>query len=62
MLIKFDVEVTFVDGTDLAAWQNAVCDATKVFFLEKVSNPTLEIIDVGAVSEIAHSVGAMVLV
>ena len=54
MLTKFGVEVTFVDGTDLAAWQDAVCDATKVFFFETVSNHTLEIIDVGAVCEIAH--------
>ena len=54
MLTKFGVEVTFVDGTNLAAWQDAVFDATKVFFFETVSNHTLEIIDVGAVCEIAH--------
>ncbi len=62
VLTKFGVDVTFVDGTDLAAWQNAVCDATKVFFFETVSNPTLEIIDVAAVCEIAHAFGAMVIV
>ena len=54
VLTKFGVEVNFVDGTDLAAWQDAVCDATKVSFFETVSNHTLEIIDVGAVCEIAH--------
>ena len=48
--------------TRYAMRQNAVCDATKVFFFETVSNPTLEITDVTAVCEIAHSVGAMVIV
>ena len=62
VLTKFGVEVTFVDGTDLYAWQDVVCDATKVFFFETVSNPTLEIINVGSVCEIAHSVGAIVIV
>lgn len=62
VLTKFGVEVTFVDGTDLYAWQDVVCDATKVFFFETVSNPTLEIINVGSVCEIAHSVVAIVIV
>ena len=46
MLTKFGLDITFVDGTDLAAWQDAECDATKVFFFEAISSPTLEIIDV----------------
>ena len=62
MLTKFGLDVTFVDGTDLVAWQDAVCDATKVFYFEAVSSPTLEIIDVAEVCEIAHSVRVMVIV
>ena len=62
VLTKFGVEVSFVDGTDLNAWKNAVRDTTRVVFFETVSNPTLEIIDVTAVCEIAHSVGALVIV
>ena len=62
ILTRFGVEVTFVDGTDLDAWRAAVRDDTKVVFFETVANPTLEVIDVAAVSEIAHSVGAKVVV
>jgi O-succinylhomoserine sulfhydrylase len=56
------VEVTFVDGTDLDAWRNAVRPGTKAVFLETVSNPTLEVVDLKAVAEIAHGVGATVIV
>ncbi|EPX80065.1 O-succinylhomoserine sulfhydrylase [Litoreibacter arenae] len=62
VLTRFGVEVTFVDGTDLAAWKAAVRDDTKAVFLESVSNPTLEVIDVKGVAEIAHAKGALVIV
>jgi O-succinylhomoserine sulfhydrylase len=62
VLTRFGVEVTFVDGTDLAQWRAAVRPDTKVVFLETVSNPTLEVIDLEAVAEIAHGVGATVIV
>lgn len=62
ILVRFGVEVTFVDGTDLDAWRAAMRPDTKAVFFESMSNPTLEVIDVKAVSEIAHSVGATVVV
>lgn len=62
VLTRFGVEVTFVDGTDLAAWQEAVRADTRAVFFETVANPTLEVVDVGAVAEIAHAVGATVIV
>ena len=62
ILARFGVEVTLVDGTDLEAWRAAVRADTKVVFFESMSNPTLEVIDVAAVSKIAHSVGATVVV
>ena len=58
----FGVEVTFVDGTDLDQWRAAVRPDTKAVFFESMSNPTLEVIDVAAVAEIAHGVGATVVV
>ncbi len=61
MLPRFGVEVTLVDGTDLAAWRAAIRPNTKAFFFESMSNPTLEIIDIGAVAKIAHEVGALVI-
>ncbi len=62
ILARFGVEVTFVDGTDLEQWRAAVRADTKAVFFESMSNPTLEVIDVAAVSEIAHAVGATVIV
>ena len=62
VLTRFGVEVTFVDGTDLNAWRDAVRPGTKAVFLESLSNPTLEVIDIPAVAEIAHAVGATVIV
>jgi O-succinylhomoserine sulfhydrylase len=62
VLTRFGVEVTFVDGTDLDQWRAAVRPGTKAVFLETMSNPTLEVIDLAAVAEIAHGVGATVVV
>lgn len=62
ILGRFGVEVTLVDGTDLGQWQAAMRDGTKAVFLESVSNPTLEVIDVKSVCEIAHAKGAVVIV
>ncbi|MCG5235586.1 O-succinylhomoserine sulfhydrylase [Xanthobacter oligotrophicus] len=61
-LPRFGVETTLVDGTDLAAWRAAVRPSTKVFFLESPTNPTLELIDIAAVAEIAHAAGARLVV
>lgn len=62
ILPRFGVEVTFVDGTDLAAWESAVRSDTKAVFLETIANPTLEVIDLAAVAKIAHAKGALVIV
>ena len=62
VLTRYGVEVSFVDGTDLDQWRSAVRPGTKAVFFESISNPTLEVIDVAAVAEIAHSVGATVIV
>jgi len=62
ILPRFGVEVSFVDGTDLDQWRAAVRPGTKAVFLESVSNPTLEVIDLKSVAEIAHAAGALVIV
>lgn len=62
ILPKWGVEVTFVDGTDNAAWNAAVRPDTKAVFLESVSNPVLELVDIAAVAEIARRHGALVIV
>ena len=62
VLTRYGVEVTFVDGTDLAQWQAAIRPETKAVFFESVSNPTLEVVDLAAVAKLAHAVGATVVV
>ena len=62
VLTRFGVLVDFVDGTDLAQWAAAIRPGTKAVFFEAVSNPTLEVIDIVAVSKLAHAAGALVLV
>ncbi len=62
ILPRFGIASTLVDGGDLEQWKAAVRPETKVFFLETPSNPTLEIIDIAAVAEIAHAAGAQMVV
>jgi len=62
ILPRWGIEVTLVDGTDLDAWKAAMKPNTKAVFLESVSNPTLQVIDIAGVAEIAHAGGAQVVV
>ncbi|ADZ71677.1 O-succinylhomoserine sulfhydrylase [Polymorphum gilvum] len=62
LLPRFGVDSTLVDGTDLEQWRTAVRPNTRAVFLESPTNPTLEVIDIAAVAEIAHAVGARVIV
>ncbi|MDO9412590.1 MAG: O-succinylhomoserine sulfhydrylase [Pseudolabrys sp.] len=61
-LPRFGVPCTLVDGKDLNAWKNAVQKNTAVLFMETPTNPTLEVYDIQAVADIAHSVGAKLVV
>jgi O-succinylhomoserine sulfhydrylase len=62
LLPRYGVESVFVDGRDLDQWKAALDRPTKAVFLETPSNPMLDIIDLKAVSELAHRVGARVVV
>lgn len=63
ILTRFGVEVTFVDGADLDQWRAAVRPGvTKAVFFESMSNPTLELVDIRSVADIAHAAGALVIV
>lgn len=62
VLGNLGVEVSYVEGTDISAWKDAIRPDTKLVFFESVSNPTLEVIDIAAVADIAHAAGALVVV
>ncbi len=62
ILPKWGVETTIVDGTDLNQWEDALKRPTKCVFVETPSNPGLDIVDIKAVSQLAHKAGAKVIV
>jgi O-succinylhomoserine sulfhydrylase len=59
---RFGIASTLVDGRDTGAWAEAVRPNTKAFFFETPANPTLDLVDIAAVAEIAHAAGAVVVV
>lgn len=59
---QYGIESTLVDGTDLEAWKAAIRPNTKVLFLESPTNPTLELVDIAAVAELANEIGASLVV
>lgn len=61
-MAKFGVTTTFVDLTDLAAWEQAVQKNTKLFFLETPSNPLTEVADISAVADLAHAHNSLLVV
>ncbi|ELW86888.1 MULTISPECIES: O-succinylhomoserine sulfhydrylase [Acinetobacter] len=59
---KFNVAVTFVDLTDVSAWQAAVRPETKLLFVESPSNPLAEVADIQALSDLAHANDALLAI
>lgn len=62
ILPRFGIRYELVDATDLSAWQNALSEPTAAVFIESPANPNLELTDIQAVSDMAHKVGARVIV
>jgi O-succinylhomoserine sulfhydrylase len=62
LLPRYGITTTLVEGTDLKAWENAVRPETKAFFLESPTNPTLEILDIAAISKISKRAKALLIV
>ncbi len=62
LLPRYGIESTLVDGLDLDQWQRAMRPNTKSCFLESPTNPTLDVLDIGAIAEIAHARGARLIV
>ena len=62
ILPRFGIEVSFVDGKDLKAWEKNIKKNTKLFFFETPSNPCLELIDIEKVCELAKSKNILTIV
>lgn len=64
ILPRWGVETVFVDGEDLAQWEQALADPskpTRAVFFETPSNPMQSLVDIAAVTELAHAAGAKVV-
>ncbi|MBL7969324.1 MAG: aminotransferase class V-fold PLP-dependent enzyme [Prolixibacteraceae bacterium] len=61
-LPKFNIEVSFVDITDLEQVKNAIRPTTKVIYTESVTNPLLQVSDIPKLAELAHQNGAVLMV
>lgn len=61
ILPRWGVETVFVDGDDLAQWEEALSVPTQAVFFETPSNPMQSLVDIAAVCELAHAAGAKVV-
>ena len=61
ILPRWGVETVFVDGEDLSQWEEALSKPTQAVFFETPSNPMQSLVDIAAVSEMAHAAGAKVV-
>ena len=62
LLPRYGIQSTLVDGLDLDQWKRAMRDNTKSCFLESPTNPTLDVLDIPGIAEIAHQAGARLIV
>src|SRR5580700_10622950 len=62
LLPRYGIASTLVDGLDLDQWQRAMRPNTKSCFLESPTNPTLDVLDISAIADIAHQAGARLIV
>jgi O-succinylhomoserine sulfhydrylase len=61
-MAKLDISTTFVNLSDLNAWEKAITPKTKVLFLETPSNPLNELVDIAALADIAHKNDCLLVV
>lgn len=59
---RFGISMSLIDGRDIDAWKTAVRPNTKGFFFETPANPTLDLVDIAAVSEVARQHGIITVV
>jgi len=61
-LVKFGVTVTHVDLTDPEKLVQAISEKTKVVYFETPANPNMRLVDIQAISDVAHAHDAYVVV
>ncbi len=61
-LSKFGVATSYVRLSDLSAWEAAIRPETRLFYLETPSNPLMELADIRALADLAHTHGVLLVV
>ena len=61
-LSRYGIETSYASQTDLASWEAAIKDNTKLLFLETPSNPLIEVADIKAIAELAHKHDCLLVV
>jgi O-acetylhomoserine (thiol)-lyase len=59
---KLSLEVTFVDPDRIDAWRDALRDNTKLLYGETIGNPGGNVLDIRAVADVAHGIGAPLMI
>ena len=62
LLPRYGIETVLVDGPELKQWRAALDHGARCVFFETPANPTLELVEIAAVCELAHAAGACVIV
>jgi O-succinylhomoserine sulfhydrylase len=59
---RFGIEVSFIDGRENDAWEQAMRPNTKCVFIETPANPTLEVLDVSHIAKVCKAHNVMLIV
>ncbi len=62
ILSRFGIDTTFLDTTDVVAWEQAITPKTRLVFLETPSNPLTEVYDIEGLAAVAHRHGSLLVV
>ncbi len=61
-LKPFGIEISYVNPSDMTAWENGFQTNTKMVFVETPSNPLTELVDIAALAELSKARGALLVV
>lgn len=61
-LPRYNIEVSFVDITDLKSVEKAIKPRTRLIYTESITNPLLQVSDIPSLASIAHRHGAILMV
>ena len=62
LLPRYGVEAEFVQGDDLAAWEEALSKPTRLVLIESPANPLLDGVDIAAIAKLCRKAGALLVV